>query len=206
MYIQRASIRNIRSISELEWSPDTGMEPGWHVVLGDNGSGKSSFLRSLRPKNLYPEHVFVWENYLYACGTCNGPKRNHFMVFAADGSAVDVTWKPGQPVTPPAAGEPLLLHPRKENPLDFMMLDLRDTFEFVPTAARNSREFERAKYTIELLRLNLRDDQKVARREAYGNYRARLAEFIHRRDSGVARKRLDLLIAAMGRIADPTVW
>jgi hypothetical protein len=61
-----------------------------------------------RPKNLYPEHVFVWENYLYACGTCNGPKRNHFMVFAADGSAVDVTWKPGQPVTPPAAGEPLL--------------------------------------------------------------------------------------------------
>jgi hypothetical protein len=87
-----------------------------------------------------------------------------------------------------------------------MMLDLRDTFEFVPTAARNSREFERAKYTIELLRLNLRDDQKVARREAYGNYRARLVEFIHRRDSGVARKRLDLSIAAMGRIAHPTVW
>jgi len=28
-----------------------------------------------RPKDLYPEHVFNWENYLYACGPCNGP--NH---------------------------------------------------------------------------------------------------------------------------------
>src|SRR5437867_3043275 len=27
----------------------------------------------VRPKSLYPEHVFVWENYLYSCGPCNGP-------------------------------------------------------------------------------------------------------------------------------------
>lgn len=25
-----------------------------------------------RPKDLYPEVVFVWMNYLYACGQCNG--------------------------------------------------------------------------------------------------------------------------------------
>src|SRR5437764_1421089 len=30
----------------------------------------------VRPKSLYPEYVFVWENYLYACGPCNGPKNN----------------------------------------------------------------------------------------------------------------------------------
>lgn len=29
-----------------------------------------------RPKNLYPSEAFVWENYLYACGTCNAPKNN----------------------------------------------------------------------------------------------------------------------------------
>src|SRR2546426_12783509 len=33
-----------------------------------------------RPKNLYPELAFAWENYLYACGPCNGPKNNRFAV------------------------------------------------------------------------------------------------------------------------------
>ncbi len=35
----------------------------------------------IRPKDLYPELVFAWENYLYACGPCNGPKQNKFHVF-----------------------------------------------------------------------------------------------------------------------------
>ena len=34
-----------------------------------------------RPKNLYPDHTFLWDNYLYACGPCNGPKNNRFAVF-----------------------------------------------------------------------------------------------------------------------------
>jgi recombinational DNA repair ATPase RecF len=46
MYIRRAIIRNIRSIAQLEWEPED-QGPGWHVILGDNGAGKSSFLRSL---------------------------------------------------------------------------------------------------------------------------------------------------------------
>lgn len=29
-----------------------------------------------RPKDLYPEVVFAWANYLYTCGPCNGPKNN----------------------------------------------------------------------------------------------------------------------------------
>src|ERR1700691_3879898 len=57
-----------------------------------------------RPKNLYPEYVFAWENYLYACGPCNGPKKNRFAVFAADGSIVDVTRGHNRPVSPPVAG------------------------------------------------------------------------------------------------------
>jgi hypothetical protein len=47
MYIRRAFILNIRSIQELVWLPEDPEGPGWHVVLGDNGSGKSSFLRAL---------------------------------------------------------------------------------------------------------------------------------------------------------------
>jgi hypothetical protein len=160
-----------------------------------------------RPKNLYPEQVFVWENYLYACGPCNGPKKNRFAVFAADGTITDVTHGRDQPVRPPMAGDPLLFHPRVENPLDHMMLDiLGGTFLFVPTSAPLSREFERAKYTIELLRLNQRDHLPVARREAYWSYRARLVEYVHRRDAGADGTALGRLIDALRRMQHPTVW
>lgn len=32
----------------------------------------------IRPKSLYPELVFVWENYLYSCGPCNSKKSNNY--------------------------------------------------------------------------------------------------------------------------------
>ncbi len=35
----------------------------------------------IHPKNLYPEMCFCWENYVYACGKCNGPKGDQFAVF-----------------------------------------------------------------------------------------------------------------------------
>src|SRR5258708_15699887 len=47
MYIKEINIQNIRSISELTWSLPDNDAAGWHVVIGDNGSGKSSFLRSI---------------------------------------------------------------------------------------------------------------------------------------------------------------
>jgi 5-methylcytosine-specific restriction endonuclease McrA len=31
----------------------------------------------VKPKALYPEACFRPENYVYGCGPCNGPKRNH---------------------------------------------------------------------------------------------------------------------------------
>ena len=46
MHIRKLVIRNIRSITELKIEiskPYTG----WHVILGDNGSGKSSVIRAL---------------------------------------------------------------------------------------------------------------------------------------------------------------
>jgi len=153
-----------------------------------------------RPKDLYPEHVFGWENYLYACGPCNGPKNNRFAVFAADGSFVDLTRKRGTPVRPPAPGMPVLLHPRTEDPLAYMMLDIAgNTFLFVPTAPAQSHEFERASYTIEVLRLNHRDHLPVARREAFGSYKSRLAEYVHRRDAGAGGPTLRLMIEAIKR-------
>jgi DNA repair exonuclease SbcCD ATPase subunit len=48
MHIRRISIKNIRSIDEIEWKlPEASSAPGWHVIIGDNGAGKTSFLRSI---------------------------------------------------------------------------------------------------------------------------------------------------------------
>lgn len=119
----------------------------------------------VRPKDWYPEVVFAWRNYTYSCGPCNGPKNNQFAVFKRGSrTPTRLVRERDDPVTPPPAGSPVLIDPRTENPLDFMELDLSETFLFVETADEGTREFERAKYTIEVLRLNERDVLTRARR------------------------------------------
>ena len=44
-YLSRIEIKNLRSLHSVEWPMPA--RPGWHVVIGDNGSGKSSFLRAI---------------------------------------------------------------------------------------------------------------------------------------------------------------
>jgi hypothetical protein len=160
-----------------------------------------------RPKNLYPEHTFAWENYLYSCGPCNGPKNNRFAVSALNGAMVELTRKRGEPPKPPIPVDPILLHPRIEDGLEFMMLDIcGGTFLFVPVAPQGSREFKRASYTIEILRLNHRDHLPVARREAYGSYKDRLEVYVHRREAGAGSSVLRPMINAIKRMQHPTVW
>jgi uncharacterized protein (TIGR02646 family) len=161
----------------------------------------------IKPKDLYPEETFVWENYLYACGPCNGPKNNRFAVFnPATGAFTDVTRKRGDTIKPPVKGDPVLINPRREDPLDFMELELRDTFFFLPIDEEGSREYQRADYTIKVLRLNDRDDLTIARAEAFGSYKARLYEYVGRRDSGATRNQLQELVRALRRMHHPTVW
>lgn len=162
-----------------------------------------------KPKDLYPELAFVWRNYLYACGPCNGPKNNQFGVIdSATGQLVDVSRPRGAPVTPPAFGNPALIDPRTEDPLVFLMLDLRDTFELTPLPEPGTVEHVRASYTIKVLRLRLNErDQLVAAREnAFGGYRARLREYIQHRDSGVTRRELARLKAGFRTAPHATVW
>ena len=45
MYIKKVEITNIRSIDQFEMTFDT--PAGWHVLIGDNGAGKSTILRSI---------------------------------------------------------------------------------------------------------------------------------------------------------------
>ena len=47
MYIKKISIENVRSLQSITWEIEETQCPGWHVILGDNGSGKSTFLKSI---------------------------------------------------------------------------------------------------------------------------------------------------------------
>ena len=46
MYINKIEIQNIRSISHLEMTFDNN-HAGWHVLIGDNGTGKSTVIKSI---------------------------------------------------------------------------------------------------------------------------------------------------------------
>ena len=51
MYLASVQIQNVRGIADLQWEPPHGHDylqsAGWHVVIGDNASGKSTFLRAV---------------------------------------------------------------------------------------------------------------------------------------------------------------
>ena len=49
MYLFNVQINNVRSLRDVTWKIeyDNSKAPGWHVILGDNGSGKSSFVRAV---------------------------------------------------------------------------------------------------------------------------------------------------------------
>lgn len=167
----------------------------------------------IRPKDLYPEQTYVWSNLLYACGPCNGPKNNKFAVFAdADGALVDVARMRSAPgsapvaIVEPISGAPVLLDPRAEDPMDFLELDLLGTFFIQPRAEEGSRDFERAVYTIDTLRLNRRDALVKARAEAFVSYRARLREYVFERDAGTSQRRLARLVRAVRDMQHPFVW
>ena len=162
------------------------------------------------PKDLYPEKVFRWDNYVYACGNCNGPKNNKFAVFRADtGLFQTVNPAPGQPTQQPPAGAPALINPREEDPLDFCMLDLAGTFKFVIIAAANTTAWQKSDDTYNtVLRLNHEEREflRQAREEAYGDYKARLTEYVQWRDAGTPPPRLQKMITQLQKKNHPTVW
>ena len=161
----------------------------------------------VKPKDLYPEVVFVWENYLYACGPCNGPKSNRFQIFhAKTGRVHDVTRKAGAPVRKPPHGDPLLIDPRREDPLSFLELEMDLTFYFLPRRELGVHDRRRAAYTVELLHLNDRDLLPRARRNAFGSYRARLVEYAQKKRLGAPNGDLQILREDLMLTPHPTVW
>ena len=130
------------------------------------------------PKAHYPDMVFSWTNFVHACGTCNTTyKRTRFAVFSTiSGKRVDIVRKPKEVPVEPESGDPLLIDPGREDPLLYLRLDLLGTWEFRPRFPLGTREYERARYTVEeVLHLN-RGNLRIARQASYAAFRRALAE------------------------------
>lgn len=138
---------------------------------------RATDIEHFRPKTLYPELCFVWSNYLYACSGCNSHRKGgRFAIIDARGRLVHLD-KVRQASTTPStiADHPALLNPRDEEPMDVMMLDITDTFEFVCLSADPIDQL-RVDYTTDaagVLFLNS-DDLCKARRAAYNIFKASL--------------------------------
>ena len=47
MHIARIELEHVRSFERLIWQPPEDNLAGWHVIIGDNASGKTTFLRAV---------------------------------------------------------------------------------------------------------------------------------------------------------------
>jgi hypothetical protein len=162
------------------------------------------------PKDLFPGKCFDWNNYVYACGPCNGPKNNKFALFRdSDGKFVEVNSTRGNPSSEPPKGEAVLINSRAENPLDFAILDLSGTFKFYPLPNLDEKGKKRVAYTYnEVLRLNdsEREPIRQARENAFENYSARLFKYVAKKKSNASQAVLNKIIDGIKKEAHPTVW
>ncbi|RKH67670.1 hypothetical protein [Corallococcus aberystwythensis] len=161
----------------------------------------------IRPKAFYPELIFAWMNYLYACGACNEYKNSRFAVFAQETSTLTKLRRAkGAPVGPPVSGSPVLIDPRIEDPSEFLELDLSDTFHFLPSAPEGTVAHQRATYTIKALGLNTRDYLPVARADAYTNYHSHLTCYVAAKQKNGPPERLAQLEQNIRTHHHPSVW
>lgn len=160
------------------------------------------------PKDLYPEKVFTWENYVYACGPCNGSnKRSKWKIFDGNGTIVDVTRRPKAPVVAPVTGNPLFINPRSEEPMDFLQLDIAGgTFAFVPKFGIGPTERERALYTRTLVGLNTRAGIVERRRQAYVFFRSALESYDHEKTINGSAAKLAEIEQTVRNTDHRSVW
>ena len=160
------------------------------------------------PKDLFPGKCFIWDNYVYACGPCNGPKNNKFAIFRNDtGEFVEINPPRGTPAVEPPPGQTAFINPRSENPLEYCILDLAGTFKFVFLPDLTPEQKLKADYTFNtVLRLNTREHVRIARRNAYGNYKARLFHYVKSKIDGSDTDDLQEKIEGIKSETHSTVW
>ena len=109
-------------------------------------------------------------------------------------------------LTPQIAGpvpsaEAVLLNPRVENPLDWLVVDFRAGCAFAQALNLSQRDQQRADYTVELLQLNLRSELLKARQIAHRHFIGLLREYVEAKNAAT----LPQLLAAVNEpnVVDP---
>ena len=175
------------------------------VYCGDSVADE---IEHIYPKDLFPDRAFAWENYVYACGPCNGPKNNKFALFAHhNGQFVDLNQPPYSEGMEPLPGDPVLLNPRVDDPLAIAVLDLAGSFIFRMLPGLLPRDQHRFTYTYDtVLRLNERETLRQGREKAYEDYKSRMLRYVNAKQGGAADEALDKLIHGIRTKQHPTVW
>ena len=98
MYINQIRIINVRSLRNLTWKVPDDQEAGWHVVIGDNGAGKSTFLRAVALALVGPSEAKAlrenWDDWL-----TRGEPRGRVTLQLDHDTKVDKSARRGKPVT-----------------------------------------------------------------------------------------------------------
>lgn len=162
----------------------------------------ASEIEHFRPKTFYPDLVFEWLNYLYTCGPCNNNKRSQFRILVDPPEYVDLVRRRADDLVEPLNGLAVLIDPRRDHPLEFMSLDLVDTFWFMPRHAEGTVEHARADYTIKCLKLNERPFLPESRAGAYAAYVALLGKYVDARNTEGAEP----VKKAISRCGHRAVW
>jgi len=138
---------------------------------------EASDIEHILPKSLFPSEAFAWTNYLLACKKCNTThKLDAMYVFSPAGSTTTVWIARG---TEPPTTDYAFIHPRLENPMDWMQLSFDDFLFYArPPHAPGTRGFQKVERTLEILELNNRPSLVKYRREAFGNYKRLLREYV----------------------------
>lgn len=161
-------------------------------------------IEHVKPKNFFPDITFAWSNYLYACGPCNGKKSDTYFVFDAVSGAPERLIRGQEP--PP--GEPVFLDPRSEDPLDFLQIDILDTFRMVPNFDLDPEDQQRAELTLEILALETGTAGHLvqARKQAYRNFRSRLKELVELFELDPHSETLKAEVATFREMDHQSVW
>lgn len=159
----------------------------------------------IKPKNIYPSDTFLWENYIFSCGPCNGPKGNKYAVIDAVGNFVNVDRKRNDPVIPPPVGQDGFINPRASDPMDYIFLDL-STFFFVAIPTLNQNDKKRAIYTILVLRLNVREHLVENRRNAYHQFLSCILSYIKLKEDAAGPQKLNSVKNTIAKSPHKTVW
>lgn len=129
------------------------------------------------PRGFFPAQTFVWSNYVWSCFTCNTTcKGAQFDLFDAPDSPRHRSLVKNYRFDAPPNRDAVFLHPRQDDALDYWSLDL-ERGHWVISVPKGTRAYERAAYTLDILRLNERPRLVTSRLQAITDYQHLLTAY-----------------------------